>query len=155
MPISVHAGHLPEPPANLFFNAVSLRFLGFDPGDIELGYAPFYPFRIRVGDCFDVGQINLRIGDTAHVRLYVGHIGYEVDEPFRGHHYAEQACRALAPFVRSIYPAVIITSDPDNRASIRTIERLGALFLGEVAVPQYDSQFLMGSRRKRRYQWAP
>ncbi|MDB6151747.1 MAG: GCN5-related N-acetyltransferase [Chthoniobacteraceae bacterium] len=120
-----------------------------------IGLVPFYQFRIQVGGMFDVGKLNFRVGGTEHVRLYVGHIGYEVLEPFRGHGYAEQACRAAAPLVRLIYRSVIITSDPDNYASLSTIERLGAVFLEEVSVPPRDSQYLAGSRRKRRYRWTP
>jgi tagatose 1,6-diphosphate aldolase len=68
---------------------------------------------------------------------------------------AFQACRAIAPFVRSFYSTVIITSDTDNQASIRTIERLGASFVDEIAVPPHDPQYQRGSRGKRRYRWTP
>ncbi len=74
---------------------------------------------------------------------------------FRGHGYALAACRAIAPFVRSVYEAVTVTCDPDNHASIRTIERLGACFIDEVAVPPHDPQYQRGSRTKRRYRWTP
>jgi predicted acetyltransferase len=66
-----------------------------------------------------------------------------------------QACHAIAPFVRSIYRSVTITCDPDNLASRRTIERLGAKFVDEVAVPPHDPHYQRGSRIKRRYRWTP
>jgi tagatose 1,6-diphosphate aldolase len=50
---------------------------------------------------------------------------------------------------------VTITCDPDNLASIRTIERLGASFADEVPVPPHDPHFQRGSRSKRRYRWIP
>lgn len=145
---------LPTPPDGLAFESVSLRFVRLVSADPKRGLVPYYHFSIHAS-VPDVGHINLRVGDTEHVRLYAGHIGYAVQEPFRGHRYAFQACRALAPFVRSLYAAVIITSDPGNHPSLRTIERLGATFINEVPVPPNDPHFQGGSRMKRRYHWAP
>ncbi len=98
---------------------------------------------------------SFRVGDTEHVLVCTGHIGFEVLEPFQGQGYALRACRAIAPLVRSVYDGVTITCDPDNHASMRTIERLGARFVDEVAVPPHDPQYQRGSRSKRRYRWTP
>lgn len=87
--------------------------------------------------------------------MIVGHIGYAVLEAYRGHRYAYQACRAIAPFVRNFYHQVIITCDPDNLASVKTIERLGAQFINLVPIPPGDPQYLQGSRYKNRYLWTP
>ncbi|MEY2428127.1 MAG: hypothetical protein QOJ40_1012 [Verrucomicrobiota bacterium] len=145
----------PNPPADLSFDQVRLRFVHIVPGDDARGMVPFYHFRILTADDQDAGHINFKVGDTDHIRLCVGHIGFEVTEAFRGHGLAYQACRAIAPFVRSIYGTAIITADPDNRASIRTIERLGASFVDEVSVPTHDPQYQRGSRSKKRYHWTP
>ena len=99
--------------------------------------------------------INFRVGDTEHVRICAGHVGFGVAAEFRGHGYAGQACRAMAPFVRSVYEVVTITCDPDNHASRRTIERLGARFMDQVAVPEHDPSYQRGARVKRRYRWTP
>ena len=144
----------PNPPANLGYGDVRLRFDRLAAADVRRGFVPCYSFRIIAGS-YEVGHVNLRIGDTDHIQLYAGHIGYEVLEPFRGHRYAYQACLALAPFVRSFYPSVIITADPDNQASLRTIQRLGAVFINEVPVPRTDPNFARGSRAKRRFEWTP
>ncbi len=146
---------LPEPPVNLSFDRVSLHFVGIVPGDPQRGFVPYYHLRILTASQSGVGHINFRIGATEHVLHCAGHIGYVIREPFRGHSYAFQACCAIAPFVRSVYPSVIITSDPDNHASIRTIERLGAAFIDEVPVPPHDPHYQRGSRTKRRYRWVP
>ncbi len=143
------------PPGNLSFGQVRLRFAGIVPGDAAQGLVPWYHFRILDAAGTDVGHINFRAGDTEHVRVSAGHIGFKIQEPHRGHHYAFEACRAIAPFVRAFYDAVTITCDPDNQASIRTIERLGAAFMDEVAVPPQDPQYQSGSRSKKRYQWVP
>jgi predicted acetyltransferase len=145
---------LPEAPPYLTYGAVTVRFSHLWAGDPRQALAPFYHYRIFVAG-LDVGHINFRVGDSDHVNLYAGHIGYGVAEPFRGRHYAYQACRALASFVRSVLPMVIITADPDNCASLRTIERLGAVFLDEIEVPENDPHYATGSRVKRRYAWSP
>jgi tagatose 1,6-diphosphate aldolase len=146
---------LPEPTGNLSFDQVSLQFVEIVPGNPQYGFVPYYHFRILTADQPDVGHINFRVGETEHVLNCAGHIGYGIREQFRGHSYALQACCAIAPFVRTIYSSVIITSDPDNHASLRTIERLGAVFINEVPVPPYDPHYQRGSRTKRRYQWTP
>lgn len=144
---------LPPPPDNLASGQVHLRFVQIFPGDASRGFVPYYHFRILIAGNLDVGHINFRVGDTEHVRLCAGHIGYEITESFRGHGFARQACEALAPFVRSFYPAVTITCDPDNRASKRTIEQLGASFVDEVPIPSGEPRDERGSRTKHRYRW--
>jgi tagatose 1,6-diphosphate aldolase len=145
----------PVPSGPLTFGAVALKFDRIVPGKPSRGFVPYYHFRILTRDGSDVGHINFRVGDTEHVRVCAGHIGFEVGESFRGHGYALQACRAIAPFVRTVYQAVTITCDPDNLASRRTIEHLDARFVDEVAVPPHDPHYARGSRIKRRYEWTP
>ena len=144
---------LPAPPENLSFDQVALRFIRIEPAEPSRGFVPYYNFRILVGGD-DVGHINFRVGETEHL-VYAGHIGFQVIKGFRGHGYAFQACRAIAPLVSLIYPEVMITCDPDNTASRRTIERLGASFIEEIPVPMHDPNYQRGSRTKRRYRWKP
>ena len=145
---------LPVPPETLSCGQVTIRFDRIVPGKPSRGFVPYYHFRILITDGPEVGHINFRVGDTEHVRVCAGHIGFEILESFRGHGYALQACRAIAPFVHSIYDAITITCDPENFASMRIIERLGASFIEEVAVPPHDPHYHRGSRSKRRYTWA-
>ncbi|PWU21508.1 MAG: GNAT family N-acetyltransferase [Verrucomicrobia bacterium] len=146
---------LPSVPDALPYGDVVVRFAKIVPADAERGFVPYYYFRILTVKGEEVGHVNFRVGDTEHIRLYAGHIGFQIQEAFRGRGYAWQACRAVAPFVRSIYESVIITCDPDNHASRRTIERLGAAFIEEVRVPASDPNYERGSRVKRRYIWKP
>ncbi|MBI1369912.1 MAG: GNAT family N-acetyltransferase [Planctomycetes bacterium] len=146
---------LPLPPESLAFGEVTVRFSRVVPGEAARGLVPSFHFRIIAADGSDAGHINFRVGETEHVRLCAGHIGFEIAERFRGRGYAYAACRAIGPFVRSIYETVIVTCDPDNAASRRTIERLGARFMDEVAVPVNDPHYQRGSRTKRRYAWTP
>jgi len=80
--------------------------------------------------------------------ICAGHIGFEIAEPFRGRGLSLWACRAIAPFVRSVYESVTITCDPDNLASRGIIERLGAVFVDEVAVPAHDPHYQRGRAPK-------
>jgi predicted acetyltransferase len=146
---------LPDPPSGLRYEGVSLYFDRLVPADPVHGLAPYYHFCILSPDGWDAGHWNLRIGDNDHIQLYAGHVGYGVHEGYRGSNFARLACLAAAPFVRQIYREVIITADPDNLPSLRTIEKLGAEFLNEVSVPPTDPQYLGGSRFKRRYRWTP
>ena len=155
MATTVTEAPLPLPPEGLSYGGVGLRFAKLVPGDPSRGLVAYYHFRILSEDGFDVGHINFRVGDNEHVRTSAGHIGFEVLEAFRGRGYALRACQAIAPFVRSVFDAVIITCDPGNRASRRTIERLGASFIDEAAVPSNDPHYRRGSFSKRRYRWRP
>ena len=145
----------PLPPPDLAFGGVRLAYATILPGQPEFGIVPSYHFRIVGDDGTDFGYINVRIGNTDHVRLYAGHIGYSIEQTHRGHGYAGMACRAVARFVRALYPDTILTTDPGNHASMRTIEKLGAEFIEQLRVPPHDPAFLGGSRWKRRYLWRP
>ncbi len=148
------SGRLPQPPGALSAGRLSLRLAGVTAGEPTRGFVPYYHFLVIVGG-EQVGHINFRVGDTEHVQVAAGHIGYEILEPHRGHRYALEACRAIAPFVRLFYESVCITSEPDNLASIRTLERLGAQFVDRVTIPAHDPHFARGSRLKNRYSWTP
>ena len=153
--MSLRLQTLPKPPEELLFGEVRLQFVRVSPGDESRGYAPFYHYRIETLQNKEAGHINFRVGDSRHILMYAGHIGYEVLAPFRGRRFAYQACKAIAPLVRSIYPEVIITCDPDNIGSMRTIERLGAAFLDEVPVGKEEAGYDRKPGRKRRYLWKP
>lgn len=146
---------LPEPPQRLTHAEVEIIFSHMTPENAPQGFVPGYHFVIRDARGREAGHINLRIGRTPHVTGVAGHIGYEILPKHRGHRYAEKACRALGPWAATFGMDLIITADPDNHASVRTIENLGASFLNEVDVPQDDPHFLRGSFRKRRYLWVP
>jgi tagatose 1,6-diphosphate aldolase len=79
----------------------------------------------KTGDV--MGDIDLRVGLTEKLKMMGGHIGYEVYEPYRGHRYATRSCRLLLPFARKLgIETVLITCDPQNIPSVKTIEALGA-----------------------------
>src|SRR5687768_5497702 len=151
---TIDGASLPNPPTPLTSGDVTLSFSHIIPGDPARDFVPSYHFRVLVAG-HDIGHLNLRIGDTSHVRQSAGHIGFEIAPSFRGHRYALQACHALAPFAATFCRPFLITCDPDNPASRRTIELLGATFLDEVPVPPHDPHYTRGSRTKLRFQWTP
>lgn len=97
---------------------------------------PAYSFRMqaRAGDY--IGRIRLRVGWSEEVIRYAGQVGYFVEPAHRGHRYAERACRLLLPLAqRHGMSSLWITCQPDNMASRRTLERLGAECVGVFDVP--------------------
>jgi tagatose 1,6-diphosphate aldolase len=98
------------------------------------------------------GAIGFRIGSNHTIEMYYGHFGYHVYPPARGHHYAERACRLLLPLAyRHGLRTLWITCNPDNYASRRTCERLGARLVSIVPVPEEDALYVRGDREKCRY----
>lgn len=97
------------------------------------------------------GEIALRMGEGPAM-FYLGHVGYHVDPPFQGRHYALQACQLVMPVFRQFdMRTFVITTDVDNHPSIRTCEHLGCVLESTVDVPLWCSAEFMISRRKRRY----
>ena len=108
---------------------------------------------VRRTDAKIAGEIALRIGDSPE-QFYLGHIGYHVDPPFRGHAFAAKACVLCAPVLVSLgLRTAVITTDPDNGPSIRTCERLGCELECTVRVPDKVRERLEISPEKRRYIW--
>ena len=98
------------------------------------------------------GAISLRIGQTLDLVLYYGHIGYNVYPPVRGNHYAERACRLLFGLARAHHLGTLwITTDPENMASRRTCQRLGAELVDVVEIPKGHPLYERGQRQKCRY----
>lgn len=146
---------LTDIPMDLHSGPVQLRFEKTLPGDLKQGFVPCYHFKILDVNGTIAGHINFRVGETRHVTMTAGHIGYSVLPEYRGSSYSYYACLALRPFILRHYNSVILTVDPDNATSIRTIEKLGAVFIEETDVDVDDPAYDKGARRKRRYKWVP
>lgn len=107
---------------------LELKLVATDPYNPEKGWVPGYRFAMSNTITGAVmGDIDLRVGLTKKLSMMGGHIGYEVYERYRGHRYATRACRLLLPFARSLgINPVVLTCDPANIPSVKTIEALGA-----------------------------
>ena len=124
------------------------------PADPSKGHVPAYHYAIALhGRAEKIGIIRLRVGNVPSL-LTAGHIGYAVDEGQRGHHYAARACLLLGRVARvhGLSP-VIITCDPENIASRRTCERIGASLRGTYDVPIDHEMYRTGRRKVCRYEW--
>lgn len=140
-------------PSNLNSGPVHLVFQKIVTPTEHPELVPFYHFKIIDSDDRVVGHINLRVGDTRHLNMYAGHIGYEVLSEYRGHSYSLYACRALLPFARRHYDELIVTAEIDNYASLKIIKKLGVRFIEEVEVPSDDPAYASGARRRKRFCW--
>ncbi len=101
----------------------------------------------------EIGQISYRDGESRCV-YYFGHIGYHIDAPWRGHHYARRACALLRQTaVMSGKSAVVITCDPDNIPSRKTCEHLGCFLEGTFSVPGDLREKYELNDTKCRYIW--
>ena len=100
------------------------------------------------------GAIRLRLSNEKNILLYAGHIGYNVDEAYRGHHYAAYACLDLKPIaLQRGFTELWITCDPDNWPSRRTCERIGAKLVERINLPEDLDMYQDGERQKCRYLW--
>jgi tagatose 1,6-diphosphate aldolase len=124
-----------------------------EPADPLRGWVPAYHFVMRLdGVDHPVGRIGFRVGDTHAIEHYAGHLGYEVAPSFRGNRLAERSCRLLLQLARRHgFTELWITCNPDNWASRRTCERLGAQLVEIVDVPKDSDVYAPGSERKCRY----
>jgi len=127
--------------------------------DLLHGIAPQYTFWMRLSPGATprpavpmAGSISLRLADTYNIEWYLGHIGYHVLPPARGHRYAERACRLILPLARAHgFRSLWITCNPDNTPSRRTCERLGAELVEIIPVPRENPLYQQGDREKCRY----
>ena len=101
-----------------------------------------------------IGEIDFRLGYTLAIVRYGGHIGYGIYPEWRGHHFAGKACRILRAVAMAHGMDVIwITCNPDNWASRKTCEWIGATLVEIVDLPPDNDQYQDGDRQKCRYRW--
>jgi len=136
------------------FRFLSVHDLADDEIYLEIdrclpGAVPLYIMRIIRRDSGTiVGQITLQIARSDEI-YYMGHIGYRVHEGFRGNNYALKACRLMFELVkRHNMSEIIITCNPDNLASRRTIEKLGGVLKEIIPVPEWHELYEKGDREK-------
>lgn len=140
-------------PGPLVDNEFELVLDNFHLADEFRGVVPHYRFRMvhRIART-TMGNISLRLGDGPAIVRYAGHIGYGVDELFRGHRYAARSVVLLLPHARKHGIAPIwITCNPDNFASRRSCELAGARFIEIVDLPPDNPMYKLGERQKCRY----
>ena len=125
-----------------------------DVSDPEYGIDDGYTFSIYLsGTRHYVGYVSLRLGESPGL-YYLGHVGYRIEEKYRGHGYAGRACRLMLPLLRRLrLGSVVITNNVDNFASRKTCERLGCALERIADVPPAYRTLCAGARQKCRYIW--
>lgn len=105
-------------------------------------------------DGIEVGRVIMRLGDD-HLHSIDGHIGYTIYPEYQGHHYSYDACLLLKEKYLSLgYDHVLITCDPDNLASKKIIERLGASFIDRVTIPDSLRKYYTSDEKEKLiYKW--
>jgi tagatose 1,6-diphosphate aldolase len=121
----------------------------------EIADVPVYKFEMRTTvTAQKLGRINFRVGNTKDIIMYAGHLGYDVEQKYRGNRYAARSCQLLFPLARkhSIDP-IWITCNPDNIASRKTCEIVGGKLIEIVDLPEDNDQYQDGDRQKCRYRF--
>ena len=115
--------------------------------DPDRRWVPTYYFDICLPDGRKVGTCDLRIGHNE--KIYIGgNVGYRVEEPFRGHHYAAKACALLFRLAKKHgLDHLFITCVPENAASARTCELAGGEYVETADVPVWSEMYAEGKRR--------
>ena len=88
-------------------------------------------------------------------KTYIGgNIGYGIDEPYRGHHYAAKACKLLFQQAKKHgLDYLIITCDPANVASYKTCEHAGGIFIETANIPEDNEMYAEGKRKVKIYRF--
>ena len=124
------------------------------PGSPAEKWLPSYHFTICDRAGHRAGQCDLRIGYSEGV-YYGGNIGYRVEEPYRGNHYAGKACRLLFHLARRHgMDYLVITCNPDNYPSRKTCEYAGGILREIADLPEDNDMRRDGETRKCIYEFA-
>lgn len=138
---------------NLTDGVIDLKIEDKIPPNEEKGYVPAYKYRITLHDSNDsIGFISIRIGYNDSL-YYVGHIGYEIKESYRGNNYASKACKIIKQVaIAHGMDSLIITCIPDNVPSRKTCDKAGLKLIEIVDLPPYNEMYQNGIQMCR-YKW--
>ena len=132
-----------------------LELILFDkiPGNPKINWLPAYRFKmIETARGIEMGTVELRVGYSHNIVMFGGHFAYAVSPDHRGHHYAARSCRLLFPLARAHGMQILwITCNPDNYASRKTCEALGASLVEIIDLPEDNDMYQEGERQKCRY----
>lgn len=101
------------------------------------------------GSNLKVGKCDLRLKNDGFM-YYYGNVGYNIKESYRGHHYAYYACKILFKIAKEEFgmKELIITCNPDNDASYKTLKRLGGKLVEIAQIPYDHELYEKGDRFK-------
>lgn len=130
---------------------LTLSCIKLEPGNAY--EIPFYWYNIILNESKErIGKISIRIGHNYH-SYFNGNIGYEIDEAYRGHHYAIEACKMILSVAKAHQMTYIyLCYDEENVASYKTIEQLGGRLVEIILPPKDYFGYYEGMSRSRIYQ---
>ncbi len=135
-------------------SAVRLAFRERAEADPVRGWVPTLFYDI-IADDGVVGEVSLRLGRTEHLRLYGGQVGYRIKPEAQGRGHATAALALLRPIAWDQgFTMLWVTCRTDNIASRRVLEKVGAMFVETVEVPEGTDLFARGDRTMCRYRWS-
>lgn len=134
---------------------ISLHLKRDSPADLTKNWLRTLHFNVIDNTTNNIaGEVSLRVGYTDSIVFYGGHIGYKIDKGFRGRHFAGQACILLKDEIKKLGLDVVwITCNPDNLASRKTCEWIGADFIEVVDLPEDSDMYNKNVTQKCRYRW--
>lgn len=134
---------------------IELKIVDKTPANEEKGYVPAYRYKITLhGSEESIGAIDIRIGYNENL-YFGGHIGYSIEEAYRGNSYAAKVCSIIkAVAIAHEMDKVIVTCNPDNIASRKTCEKAGLNFKEIVDLPPHNSLYQDGERQVCIYEWS-
>lgn len=129
-------------------NLVKLLYVS---SGLPKGWKPYYVYLILVNG-IEVGKLIFREGNNEE-RYFDGHIGYTIEEEYRGNNYAYKAVLLFKNIAKELgYQEVIITCDPLNLPSKKTILKLNAQYLETKKIPeQFKKYFIEDEKEKEVY----
>lgn len=101
------------------------------------------------GSNLKVGKCDLRLKNDGFM-YYYGNVGYNIIESQRGHHYAYYACKVLFKIAKEEFgmKELIITCNPDNEASYKTLKKLKGDLVDIAQIPYDHELYEKGDRFK-------
>jgi len=108
---------------------IRVRLVEFLEANHKPDWVPVYRFKIYDQLENNIGTIEFRSGNTKKIKEVDGHIGYKIQEKYRGHKHSLNALKAILPFIWN-HPIdeLVLTTDIGNTASSKIIEALGAKY---------------------------
>lgn len=103
----------------------------------------------NLGTNLRVGKCDLRLKNDGFM-YYYGNVGYNIMESQRGHHYAYYACKVLFKIAKEEFgmKELIITCNPDNEASYKTLKKLKGDLIDIAQIPYDHELYEKGDRFK-------
>ena len=122
---------------------IDLKLIGYYERDLTEDL-PYYNFQIMLASQ-SIGKITLRLGFNEMTHLH-GHVGYGIDEAFRGNRYSFYALEMIKELaIEHGYRKIIVTTDSRNEQSKRIIlKSRGKLIELEKKVPKDHIYSVLG-----------